>query len=57
MNKIFTQLAAYSGTELIPTINDAVMKAEHPERLGFPNLPESQKYGSNKVQQPERKNA
>jgi len=33
--KIFVQIASYRDSELIPTINDCIAKAKHPENLVF----------------------
>lgn len=35
MNKIFVQIASYRDPELVPTIEDCIAKAKHPERLTF----------------------
>jgi hypothetical protein len=34
-DKVFVQLASYRDPQLIPTIQDALEKADHPERLIF----------------------
>lgn len=35
MKRIFLQIAAYRDTELVPTVQDALAQATHPERISF----------------------